>query len=202
MFMVRILRFLMGYVILKAEGYFIERFLNLAAKERIVLWNLKRLPGGALQFCCGASDYKGLRSVASRTETALQIVQKKGVSFGVHRYKKRKGFIAGVVIAVLIVWLMSNYIWSVSITGNIGIEASEIEKKLEEAGLYPGSFKPWIDVEMLQQDMLLRMPELSFIAVNIKGTKAQVEVKEGVPKPKIVPVNEPCNIISSKKRRL
>ena len=42
MFIKIILSYLLGYVRVSVEGYYIERFINICKSKKITIWNLKR----------------------------------------------------------------------------------------------------------------------------------------------------------------
>ena len=66
MIIVRLLRWIFGYVEFRVEGRFPERFLNLAAGKSINLWKL-RSRGKALTGCAGRRGLSQLRQVAAAT---------------------------------------------------------------------------------------------------------------------------------------
>lgn len=41
MFLKILLYYILGYVNISVEGYFIERFINICISKKIILWNLK-----------------------------------------------------------------------------------------------------------------------------------------------------------------
>ena len=42
MFLKILLNYILGYVNIKVEGFFIERFINICISKKILLWNIKR----------------------------------------------------------------------------------------------------------------------------------------------------------------
>ena len=55
-----------------------------------------------------------------------------------------------------------------------------------------------IKSEAISNDMLLKIPELSWIAVNISGSHADILVRERIPKPLIVDENAPTMVYAVK----
>lgn len=69
--MVRLIQYFFGSIFLEISGPSVERFLNLCAKQNLVLWNLK--PGGNGYQC----------SVQKRAyETVLALAEKPGLQSG------------------------------------------------------------------------------------------------------------------------
>jgi RND family efflux transporter MFP subunit len=56
--------------------------------------------------------------------------------------------------------------------------------------------KSKLDTGKVKENFIIKYHDVSFIAVNIKGTKAYVQIAEATPKPYIVDENAACNIIS------
>ena len=40
-----LLKYILGYVRISVEGYYIERFINICTTSKILIWNLKRVKG-------------------------------------------------------------------------------------------------------------------------------------------------------------
>ena len=120
------LNYIIGYVNIKVEGYFLERFINICISKKILLWNIKRKKASLLYANISVSDYKKLKEIARKTKTRVKIESKKGIPFILHRYRKRKIFV--VLLAIVIVGLVatSNFIWNIEVKGNTIIPKEEI----------------------------------------------------------------------------
>lgn len=105
---------------------------------------------------------------------------------------------AGAVLFVCLVYLMTSFIWSVEITGNKELETSYIENILSFHGIKPGVLKYGIDTKKAVSDMMLDMEKLSWISIDVNGTKVKVQLRERIIPPEIVPKDEPCNVVASK----
>ena len=49
--------YILGYVRITVEGYYIERFINICTTKKILIWNLKREKGVKLYLNIGIKDY-------------------------------------------------------------------------------------------------------------------------------------------------
>ncbi len=110
--------------------------------------------------------------------------------------KKRKGLIFGAIFSLFLIYLSTFYVWSVKIEGNEEITDSEIINLLYECGFYEGVRKSEIDVNELQNEVLSRCHELSFLSVNIHGMVADVVVHERVTVKKPTDRNVPYNLVA------
>ena len=126
MFLKILLNYILGYVNIKVEGFFIERFINICISKKILLWNMKREKSTILYANIGIQDYKKLKNIAKKTKTRISIQSKKGMPFLLHRYRKRKIFVALLAIIVIALFVMSRFIWNIEIKGKI--ESVSIER--------------------------------------------------------------------------
>jgi similar to stage IV sporulation protein len=102
------------------------------------------------------------------------------------------------LLMFLAVWGLSMFIWELDVHGNETVSSQEILEALEELGVGLGSFGPAVKSEAISNDMLLRIPKLSWIAVNISGSHADILVRERIPKPLIVDENAPTMVYALK----
>lgn len=197
MFVVRLMRWVRGYVLFTVTGAFGERFLNLVARARVAIWDITR-KGEEMTACVLARDYKRLRPCVRRTGVRLRVTQRHGLPFYTRRYDKRAGLVLGIVIFFTFIIVMSQFVWSVEISGNREVSEFEITQALRDEGICPGALKKDVDVRAAKQNILLKLTKLSWITINIMGTNAQVEVRERAPQPQMVPVDRPGNVIAAK----
>ena len=59
-----ILNYFSGYVNIKVEGFFVERFINLCISKKILLMDIKREKSTIMYAKVRKNDYKRLRQIA------------------------------------------------------------------------------------------------------------------------------------------
>ena len=79
-----LLRYIKGYVRIRAEGGFPERFLNLCYSGKINLWDVC-LQNKVMTFCISRSDFLKLRSPAHKAGVRVSIIYKTGL---IYKYRK------------------------------------------------------------------------------------------------------------------
>lgn len=188
-------RYLRGYVRFTAKGPFVERFLNLAAKNRIPIWD-GRKSGDTYTGCVDIKGYKQLRRHAKKARVQMRIVEKQGVPFKRYKYRHRHGLAAGAALFALFVFIMSLFIWRIEVGGNDTVPETKILQVLDSLSIRPGILRGSIDVRASENRALLLLHELSWIAINIEGSTIHVEVKESVATPEIIDPKKPCNIVA------
>ncbi len=130
-----LLNYIMGYVRITLEGYYIERFINICTNEKITIWKLKREKNINLKLNVGINDFKEIAKIAKKLQCKIKIEKKKGLPFIMHKYKKRKVFVIALLIVILAIGISSNYIWNIEIKSENNEEFEGIYEDLQEAGL-------------------------------------------------------------------
>ena len=192
------LNHIMGYVDIKVESCFLERFINICISKKILLWNIKRDKSSILYASVSIKDYKRLKQITKKTKSKVKIKNKKGIPFILHRYRKRKIFLGLLALIFIGIMIISNFIWNIEIRGNVTIPKEEIIKELNEQGLKFGTNKSNIDTNLIINKIRLNRDDIAWIGISLKGTNAIVEIKESDKAPEIVDEDEYCNIISDK----
>lgn len=198
MFVQPILNYFTGYVKIKVEGLFLERFINICVSKKILLMDIKREKSTIMYANVGIADYKKLKQVARKTKSKIKIQRKKGLPFTIKKYRKRKifGILFVVILALLIV--SSNYIWNIEISGNVKITNQEILQSLEGSGLKVGLSKNDIDINAVISKIRLDREDIAWIGITVKGTNAIVKIKEAAKAPEVIDENKFCNIVANK----
>lgn len=199
MLFIRILNFIKGFVHISVRGFFIERFLNICMHRDIYMWDVKHRGANQVNLKLSIEGFRSLRPIARKTHARVRILEKHGLPFLLHRHKKRKAFLIGAAIALALLAYLTSFIWVIEVTGNSTVPTEQILEALENNGLKEGRLRRGIDVVALQNQMMLDVDGLSWLWVDIKGTKATVEVKEKQPIPEIVDKDTPCNIVASRR---
>ena len=90
MFIKILLSYLIGYITITVEGYYIERFINICRNKKIPIWNLRREKNVRLTLNIGINDFKEITRIGKKTKCKVKIVRKRGLPFIFNKYKKRK----------------------------------------------------------------------------------------------------------------
>ena len=191
-----IYRLFCGYVCFTASGGFTERFINLCGKDSINLWALDA-DGEKVTACTSAKHYRRIKSCASRSGMKTKITRKRGLPFFIRRYRKRIGLLYGAVFAVCFLSVMSTMIWSVEITGNNIVTDEAIMQSLAEAGVKYGTLRKNVDAASTRFYVMSKLPDLSYITVNVIGSCVQAKVAEHVPEPNKIDSTVPCDVVST-----
>ncbi len=194
--MIKLIRWLRGYVVFELKGKFPERFINVCARLGVSLFNpvpMGRSIRGSMLLC----DYKNIRAIARKCGVSLRVKERHGLPFLLTEYRARFGLLAGAAAFAVIIVIMQSFVWTVEINGLCTVSAVEFAETLEEAGVTVGAFKGSLDLQGIQRKVMQDVEEIGWMSINIIGTKAEVEIKEKDKKPEIQDTKTPCNIKAS-----
>lgn len=191
----RVFRWFPGWVRVETEGGYPERLLNAIAKEEISVWGV-RFRDERMRFSCFAGDYRLMRHRARRACVRMRVRQKHGLPFWLHRYRRRKGLLVGLVLYALILALLSPRIWAIEVVGNSATPSEEILAVTQDMGVRLGARMDGLQIKQLEIMGLNRLPTLAWISVNPSGCVARVEVTERKPTPQVLDLSHPSDMVA------
>lgn len=198
MFIKVIMKYLLGYIRITVEGYYIERFINICTANKILIWNLKREKGVKLHLNIGIEDFYRAVPVAKKLKCRIKIEKKRGIPFIVNKYRKRKAFIVSLIIIAILLYASSLFVWNIEIQVEDNLKLDKIEEDVQEAGLETGMKKDKINVEEIVNKIRLKRDDISWIGISLKGTNAIVKVVKAKEAPEIIDEKEATNIVAKK----
>ena len=193
-----VVNLLKGEVTGRVESGFPERVLNLCAEYGITFWDLNWESPVAFTFTMARRDWKRLRKLSRRIDCDMTAVEWKGTPFFLGRLRHRYGLWVTLGVCLTALVYGSFFIWDFQVEGNVKVSEEEILRALERHGVRFGTYGYAVDSPELRNYILLEIPELSYIAVNVKGCRAYVQVRERIPSPEIVSKREPGNTVAAK----
>ncbi len=193
-----LMHILSGYLVLTINGAYIERFLNLCVRNKIYMWGIRKAPDGSTRLSVSIRGFRRMRHAAQTTHTRVHIAEKRGLPLFFHRHRRRKAFLVGIIVFILILVFLTSFIWDIQIEDTEKIDKNIIRNALKSCGLDEGVIKYKIKPSKIKSAMLQQVPELSWLFVEIRGTRAYVHVRERTPSPEIVEDHIPANIVAAK----
>ena len=193
-----LLSYIYGYIRVSIEGYYIERFINICANKKIIIWNLKRDKNIKLYFNVSINDFKEIVKIAKKIKCHTKIEKKCGLPFLLNRYKKRKIFAILVMVIIVYIIIISNFVWKIDIEQEDGKEISGIYQDVVDAGLNIGMWKSKIDIKDIINKVRLKREDIAWMGIELKGTNAIVKIVKADKKPEIVDDADYCSIVSDK----
>ncbi len=192
-----ILRWLKGYVWFDIKGRYPERFINVVVKNGLSVWNTGR-KNDDLCACMYINDYKHIRKYAKKGRVTLKVTKRSGFPFFVKEHKNRVGVIVGLAVFIAVVAILSNFVWTIEISGLQTISEAQVLSSLSKNGLYIGRYKNNASFKVITRDTMLDIRDIGWMSINVVGSHASVEIKEKAKSPKIDDYLQPANVKASR----
>ena len=173
----RILRYVKGYVRIRITGYSPERFLNLCKYKKIPVWGL--LPGrNFYDMNITIAGMKKLKPILRKTGTNLRIIEKIGLPFFLSGTAKGRFFFAGAAGCVLLVYILSLFIWNIEISGNHVRTDETILAFLRKQDVHCGMRASSVDCAGIARMIRKEYDDVIWVSASLKGSKIQIDIKE------------------------
>lgn len=190
--------YILGYVNIIVEGFFIERFINTCISKKIFFWKTNRMKSTVFSANIGVRNYKEVVKIAKKCQCKIRITNKKGMPFLLNKYRKRKIFVVTLGIIILGIITIFNFIWNIEIKGVDEIKQREIMEFIQNEGINIGKYKNNIDLQSLINKIRIQRDDIAWVGMEIKGTNLIVDVVEADKKPEIINEDEYCNVVADK----
>lgn len=188
--------YMFGYVRIRAENGFPERFINLCTAEKIPLWDMRK-SGNTIYAKTTLNGFRKIRSPAGKSSMRVKLIKKCGLPFIADRLLRRTGLVIGMSAAIVIFSFLSTRIWVIETDMDNPIEAEKIEQVYEQAGLKIGISKR-TDMNKISGYAAEKLDNLSWTAVNVVGSTAVIKTRERL-NPKYPSESTcPSNIVAAK----
>ena len=185
-----------GIVTLTVTGAEPERFLNACAKANILFWGAEPVDPVTLRLKLHAHQRKKAEAIAARLLCDVTADSKEGAPFFLARFRRRYAFLVGMALSLAAVFVLSQFLLTVEVKGNETVPSAVILSELRRLGVRPGAFGPALDEGAIAQEALITLGDLSWMAVNLYGTRAEVLVREKEPKPELEDTKSPANVVA------
>ncbi len=192
------LKFLRGSVRVRLRCRFPERAVNICASRQVDFWDMEAEEAGAV-LTVHIDGYRRLREAARETGAfSVQPIRKSGAPFLLWGVRKRVALLLGLVLCVGMVADSSLFIWQIDVVGNETVSTARILGELRRLGVDLGASVFTVNRQNLQNELLLRIPELCWITLNTHGSRIEVRVREAVPKPELHDPRVPTEVTAGK----
>lgn len=193
-----LLKYILGYVKITVEGYYIERFINICTTNKILIWNLKREKGVKLHLNIGIKDFYRAVKVAKKLKCKIKIEKKRGIPFLINKYRKRKIFLISLILIIMTLYISSNFVWNIEIHIEENAQLENLEQDIKEAGLEIGMSKGKVNTQEIVNKIRLKRNDVSWIGISLKGTNAIVKAVKAKEAPEIIDEKDYCDIVAKK----
>jgi similar to stage IV sporulation protein len=172
-----------GVVVLRLTGPFPERLINLCAQAGIEFWAMEWLDEHTVRFTTRRYTLARLEELAREAGYEAVRESSRGLPDFLGRFRTRYAFLIGLAFALCAVSFLSRFVLTVEVSGNQRVPTAVILSQLRRLGVRPGVYGPSLNRKQLVQEALLELEDLSWMAINLHGTRVEVVVRESVKQP-------------------
>ncbi|MBE6939969.1 MAG: sporulation protein YqfD [Ruminococcaceae bacterium] len=194
----RVANYLRGSVLCRVESPCPERVLNLCAVRKIPFWDLRWESELSFTMRLAAGVLPDLWQAAEQTGAQVELLEKQGAPFFLRQFRRRYALLLGFALFWLLLFGGNFFIWGFEVTGNDVVSTQTILRELEAYGITVGTSGFSIDQEDMRNHVLLKLPDVSWLAVNVRGCVAHVQVVERQRPPQTIRDEEICNVVAAR----
>ena len=166
-----LVRYILGYVNISIEGYYIERFINVCISKNVFLWNVKIEKSTYAHANVGVKDFKKLKEIAKKTQCRIKLNTRQGMPFLMNRYRKRKIFFILLASVTILMYIESKFVWNIEIQGLNRIPEEEILAELSSSGLNIGTQKSKVNSKEIINKVRLDRDDIAWMNIDKKRNK-------------------------------
>ena len=174
-----------------------EALLNACAMEGLAFSELEIADAYTLRLTVPEGERERFEALAPRCRCELRLLEKTGGSEDRRLLRRRLPLLLFAAAVLLLLLLSSLFIWEIGIDGAETLSRGEVLRALEDSGVSPGVFWPALDADAVRSRMLARLPELAWMTVNVRGSRAEVLLLERGEKPEIYRDSAAADIAAS-----
>ncbi|MGN9864601.1 sporulation protein YqfD [Bacillus swezeyi] len=172
------LSFFSGKILLEVTGMGIERLLNECTRRGIPMFNVKKKKDAVFLYIL-LSDVHAFRRVIRDFDCKCRFVKRKGLPFAVQKSKRNSGFTLGVAAFFIIMFILSNMLWKIEISGANPDTEHQIRQQLDQIGVKKGRFQfTMLTPEKIQQSLTKNVENITWVGIELNGTALHMKVVE------------------------
>lgn len=168
---------IIGYSRIRITGADLERTLRIAS-ARVRLERMDFLTSLTVECSVSALDLDCMKDIADRNGDKLEVLSRQGFPAVIHRWIRIPVITATVLFLLVLSIALSDRILFIKVQGNLSVPARLILEEASASGLSFGSSREGLRSEQLKNELLSRIPELSWVGVNTEGCVAIISVRE------------------------
>lgn len=194
----RWLDLIVGQVTLEVSGRRAEQFINRCLENEVSISNIKRTGKESIVCIVQSEDVRRLRPLLRQSDCKFRIIHRRGMPFFLKNLSFRKGFVAGMILFMAILFVLSNMLWRIQIVGADPKTAHEIRQVLKSMGVERGKFQFSLPAkENIQYQIAHQLDQVAWVGANLSGTTYKFHVLEKET-PKREKELSPRNLVATK----
>ncbi len=172
---------LIGAAAVRIPGGSVSRVTEALFAAGLPVMIRRRRRDGGRTVILRARDVCVFESICQECGVDYEIKKMYGLPVLLRRYRRRVGLFIGGALLVAALFISDDFVWRIDVTGNESIPDERIIEELRELGFGLGTYHKNVDFDVLHNKFLMASPDIVWIAINMKGSVARVEVREYMP---------------------
>ncbi|MCH5273467.1 MAG: sporulation protein YqfD [Lachnospiraceae bacterium] len=179
--MKQLFNFFGGMVFVELRGRSPERFFNVCRSRKIPLYDVGSHVtehGTVYVAKMKLRDYFRIRAIAKKSHCIPYIRKRIGLPFLLKKYRSRVVFFAGGVYCLWLMWLLSRFVWDISVTGGFVHTEEEMLSYLKENSVVCGMRRENVDCTDIERQLRIDYPDIGWVSAELRGTKLFLRIAE------------------------
>lgn len=167
-----------NYVKVQVEGKNVNNYIKWLIKQRLNIINLNVIKHNQLVLIVDYKDYKQLKKYSKTYK--VSIIKKYGSLKLLEIIKKNSFIFVSIIIAIMLLYFLSNVIFSIEVVSNNKEMVSKMEKELQKYGIEKYKFKKkYAYLDEVKENILKNNKDtLEWVEIIENGTKYIVKIVE------------------------
>ncbi len=196
--MSKIDRRIKGTVRLEVCGACPETVLNACALSALELMELESMDACTLRVTVFESRLKEFVQITHRCMCEAETIHVRGGSKNRRLFKKRLVLAIFALLTAGLLFVSSLFIWDIEVQGCEKLSEGQVLRALADCGVEQGTYRGKVSSDMVRSSVMVELPEIAWMTVNVRGSKATVLILEREEKPEIYIESRAADIVASK----
>ena len=193
----KVLSRILGYCVLEIPRGFYEDFLNLCLRYGFAYYKIALdEEKGRMRVFVPASQKNNILTACRIWQIRVKAVSKHGLPVRLGNLRGRWGLLIGAILSVALFILSQSVLWRIDVIGNERLSKEHVIECLAEHGMSVGDFTSRINYNSVEQKVMINDDDIAWIAINIIGTVARVEIRETIETEIKEKNDRPANVVS------
>lgn len=175
--LVRIIRWLRGYLLVEVYKGAPERFFNLCRHRGVYVWNIVKTDS-TYTFCILLKDYLNINDTAFKCRTYPVIRHRMGLPFTVRAVLSMRTLLPCFALFLATLVYMSGFVWNINISGQHRYTKEALTEYLETIGVKKYMRKNMLDADAVEKTIRNRYKDIGWVSVSLVGTNIYVKILE------------------------
>ncbi len=192
-----IIGYVRGWAQVEVVSASCERLLDQCRLRGIRLWRVRRTAPDRVTAYMPSGRLEEVMDMGQRCMCDIYVLRRSGLLNSVRPFASRRLLLAAALICAALCRLSTCFLWQITISGCETVSPRGLLLELRSLGLETGRPISSIDTDVIKLGIMMRRDDIAYMTINIKGTRAQVEIRE---RREAIPHEDdtPCDIVSDR----